>query len=78
MPRFASTRKKMTVPQLARQLGVAERKVLGWIRDGELKALNLARTRNGRPRYAVDVDDLAAFERSRQVIPNRTADRLHS
>jgi hypothetical protein len=64
------TRRKLTVPIVARMLGVADRKVLGWIRAGELRAVNLARTPHGRPRYAVDVDDLAAFERARAVIPD--------
>jgi hypothetical protein len=50
--------------------GVAEQKILHWIHNKELKAMNLARRLNGRPRYAIDIDDLAAFERGRQVDPD--------
>ena len=50
-------------------LGVADAKILAWIRSGELRAVNLARSRNGRPRYAIDVADIEAFERSREVVP---------
>lgn len=62
-------RKKMSVPMVARMLGVADKAVLDWIRSGELRAVNLARTPNGRPRYAIEVADIEAFERSREVIP---------
>jgi excisionase family DNA binding protein len=68
---FASTkRRKHTVPTVARELGVANRKVLDWIKSGELRAVNLARSADGRPRYAIDVEDLARFEESRAVVPN--------
>lgn len=73
MPVTANThpaRRKLTVPQLARQFGVAEKKILDWIRAGELRAVNLARKPNGRPRYAIDVVDIEAFERGRQVVPD--------
>ena len=51
-------------------LGVADQKILDWIHSGELRAANLARHSNGRPRYAIDIDDLAEFERRRQVVPD--------
>jgi hypothetical protein len=54
---------------VARMLGVADQKILHWIRSGELKATNLARSPHGRPRYAIDLADLEAFEAGRQVIP---------
>ncbi len=63
-------RRKMSVPTIARMEGVAEKKVLDWIRSGELRAINIARRPDGRPRYAIDIDDLAAFERSRLVVPS--------
>jgi hypothetical protein len=65
-----STRRKITVPQLARLWGVANGKVLAWIHSGELPAVNLARNPHGRPRFAVDLDDVAAFERRRMAGPN--------
>jgi hypothetical protein len=47
-------------------LGVTAEKVIGWIKSGQLRAVNLS---NGaqRPRYRIDLDDLARFECSRAV-----------
>lgn len=58
-------RRKLTPPVIAARMGVAPEKVIAWIRSGELKAVNVATKANGRPRWAVDEQDLAAFERSR-------------
>lgn len=58
-------RRKLTPPQIAERLGVSPEKVIAWIRSGELKAVNVATKPNGRPRWAVDEADLAAFERRR-------------
>ncbi|MEM6505451.1 MAG: helix-turn-helix domain-containing protein [Planctomycetota bacterium] len=58
--------KKLTVPEVARQYGVNQSKVLAWIAEGELLALNVASTRATRPRWRIDPDDLAAFEESRR------------
>jgi hypothetical protein len=65
----ASRRTKLTPPQLAAQWGVDVHKIVGWIRSGELRAINLATDRNGRPRYAIDQADIAVFEASRAVQP---------
>lgn len=65
----ASKRTKLSPPQLAAQWGVDVHKVVGWIRSGELRAINLATDRNGRPRYAIDQADIAVFEASRAVTP---------
>ena len=61
--------RKMTPPQIARLWGIATEKVMAWIRSGELKAIDAATTLGGRPRFLVDIDDLAAFERSRATTP---------
>ena len=60
---------KVTPPELARQWGIDVAKVLKWIKSGELRAVNLATTRTGRPRYAIDQADMAIFEASRAVQP---------
>ena len=60
---------KLTPPELARQWGIDVAKVLKWIKSGELRAVNLATTRTGRPRYAIDQADMAIFEASRAVHP---------
>ncbi|MBP87005.1 MAG: DNA-binding protein [Planctomycetaceae bacterium] len=62
-------RKKLTPPQVAKMLGVNCDKVLGWIRRGELRAVNVAANPNGRPRYRIDADDLRAFENQRSLTP---------
>jgi len=61
---------KLTVPKLAKAWGVSTNKVLAFIRTGELRATNLATSRSGRPRYAIDVADIESFELSRQVVPD--------
>ena len=60
----------LSVRDISERYAVKEHTVLAWIRSGELRALNLARTANGRPRYSIDVVDLERFERARTVIPD--------
>ena len=60
---------KITPPRLAEKWGISADKVLAWIRSGELRAIDASTNRGGRPRYLIDVDDLAAFERSRSIVP---------
>lgn len=60
---------KLTPPEIARMWGIAVDKVWAWIRSGELRAINAAEQRHGRPRYLVDRDDLAKFEECRRVLP---------
>ena len=61
-------RTKLTPPEIARRWGIKAHKVLAWIHSGELRAINAAERLGGRPRYLVDVADLAAFERGREVV----------
>lgn len=63
------TKKKLTPPEVAKLFGVEPGKVIAWIRSGELRAIDGATRRGQRPRFLIDVDDLAAFERSRAVVP---------
>jgi hypothetical protein len=42
--------------------------VNGWIRTGQLRAINVARQGCTRPRYRIDPTDLAAFEQRRTVV----------
>jgi hypothetical protein len=44
-------------------------KVLGWIREGELSAINVAQCAGGRPRYRITLDSIAQFEASRRTGP---------
>ncbi len=58
----------LTVPELARFLRVGEDTIRGWIRRGELAAINTA-SPLGKPRFVVLPHHLVAFEASRQVVP---------
>lgn len=62
-------RRKLTPPQIAAQFGINSDKVVHWINTGELRAVNIATRPNGRPRWVVDIDDLAEFEQSRAAVP---------
>ncbi len=61
---------KLTPPEVAALWGISVEKVLNFIRSGELRALNGASPgRNQRPRYLIDIADLADFERRRAAGP---------
>jgi len=57
----------LTPPEVAKLLRVRIDKVRGWIRRGELAAVDVSETIGGRPRYRIARDDLDAFLRRRQV-----------
>jgi transposase len=50
---------------IAKRFGISADKVRLWIERGELRGVNVATTAGGRPRYVVDVADLAVFEERR-------------
>ena len=62
-------RQKLTPPQLARIWGVSTNKIIGFIRRGELRCVDLSSHGSSRPRYAIDLVDIEAFEKARQVVP---------
>jgi helix-turn-helix protein len=66
----AIERTKLTPPQLAKQWGVSHAKIVALIRTGELRAINLATTMSGRPRYLIDKADIERLEKRREVIPD--------
>ncbi len=68
-------RKKLSPPELARYWGIGADKVLTWIRSGELRAINAATKRGGRPRYLIDAKDIEAFEKMRSVTTTPPAPR---
>jgi len=55
----------LTVRDVARRYRVGEDKVRGWIRRGELRAINTAAVLCGKPRWVVMPEALAEFERRR-------------
>ena len=72
----SNARSKITPPELAREWGIDVAKVLTWIRRGELRAINAATDRNGRPRYLIDRADLALFEAARSAGPQPKISRV--
>ena len=69
-PTSSSTPRHLTPPQVAARLGVGVAKVIEWILDGELVAINLARRGCTRPRYSISPQSLAEFELARRVTPS--------
>ncbi len=60
----------MTVRDLCDRYGVGEDSVLAWIRSGELKAMNVARSaKSKRPSWRISPEALAAFEAARTPEP---------
>jgi len=60
-------RSKLTPSELAKRWGISPDKVLVWIRNGELRAIDASTRRGGRPRYLIDELDIATFEERRAV-----------
>jgi excisionase family DNA binding protein len=60
----------LTVGEIAERYGVTEHTVLGWIRSGELKAVNVGRRAGSKkPRWRVSQAAVAAFEAARSATP---------
>jgi excisionase family DNA binding protein len=69
----------LTVTEVARELGVDVRNVLAWITSGELRAANVARSRDcKRPRWRITRDALDAFILSRTASAPPTRARRRS
>ena len=59
-------------PQLAKMWMCNVSKILGFIRSGELAAINLATCLGGRPRYRITTEAIRDFELRRTVVPPPT------
>jgi hypothetical protein len=59
----------LTVREVARRYRLGKDRVLAMIRSGALRALNLAPSRCGRPRYVIMPDALRQWEQANQVSP---------
>lgn len=68
--------KAVTPPELARRWRVNADKILGLIRDGELRAFNIASKASGRPRWRISEAAIEAFELRRSaVVPAKSTRR---
>jgi len=69
-PRSAKTaRRKLSPTELAAQWGKDPESIIALIRLGELRAIDVAVSR-GRPRFLIDLADVAIFEERRTVQPS--------
>jgi hypothetical protein len=59
----------LTPPELAQRYRCKASKIVGWIRSGELRALDLATRGSRRPRYRISPEAIAEFERRRSAAP---------
>jgi excisionase family DNA binding protein len=60
----------LTVRDVCERYGVTEHTVLGWIRSGELRAVNVGRRLGAKkPRWRVTAEALSAFEALRTPTP---------
>jgi excisionase family DNA binding protein len=60
----------LSVRDLCERYGVGEHTVLGWIRSGELRAVNVGRRPGARkPRWRITQEALSAFELARTLAP---------
>ena len=56
-------RAALTVKELCDRYGVSEHTVLGWIRSGQLRAINVGRSPGSKkPRWRITAEALEAFE----------------
>jgi excisionase family DNA binding protein len=60
----------LSIKDLTRRYGVSQHTVLGWIRAGELRAVNVGRRPGAKkPRWRITAEALAAFELARTPTP---------
>lgn len=66
----------LTVRDVADSLGLSKPDpVLAWIKAGELKAVNIATSRAGRPTWRISADELERFLAAREAVPAPKAGR---
>jgi excisionase family DNA binding protein len=59
----------LTPPAVAEMLGISAEKVLTWVRNGDLRAVNVATRLGGRPLWRIRRTDLEAFLAARENPP---------
>lgn len=53
---------------LAAEWGISAEIIIGFIKRGELLAIDISANRGGRPRFLIDEKDIADFEQRRRVV----------
>jgi hypothetical protein len=62
----------LSPPAVARLVGVTPEKIIALIRNGEMRAIDVATRGSRRPRYRVRPEDLELWARGRQAVPAPT------
>ncbi len=76
--RVKGLRTKLSPGELAAQWGKKASSIIALIRMGELRAIDVS-VRRGRPRFLIDLADIACFEERRAVkLPERIQRRRRS
>jgi excisionase family DNA binding protein len=75
---FSSEKPWLTTRQVAEQLAVASEKVLAWIRQGELRAVNVAERVSAKPRWRISPEALEEFLLRRQSTAPTPTTRFRS
>jgi hypothetical protein len=57
----------LTISEFARRYRVGKLKVRSWIQSGQLRAINTADVKCGKPRYVIPPEALVEFERARSA-----------
>jgi transposase len=57
------------IKDICERFAVGEHTVLGWIRRGELRAIDVSRKQGGRPKWRITQAALEAFELARTPTP---------
>ena len=63
----AATSRWHTPPEVAKRYGVDPSRVITWIRNGELRAIDVSRRGAKRPRFRIDPSALLEFEAKRSA-----------
>ena len=60
--------KYLKVKEVAAEARVDQAKPLGWIRTGELRAIDISERRGGRPRWRIPLEAWEEFKRARSNV----------
>lgn len=56
----------ITPPELAAEMGVSRDKILYWIHSGELRAVDITKTRGGRNKFRIERESIDEFKKLRE------------
>jgi transposase len=60
-------RRGLTTREVAKRYRVSNNKIIDWIRNGQMRAINTASVLSAKPRFVIPPEALVEFERSRNA-----------